>query len=66
MIAGISYSGKTQDDSIDVEVVAIAEDGAQIPVNTYRVKPGQSVSVDLSKFGITPMTLRGFVRPTEQ
>ena len=73
-IVGVTYSGVPDQDNISVTVVALANDGnakteselTRIPVATYRVGPGQSVSVDLSRFGMPPMVLRGVVKTTPQ
>ena len=65
-IAGVRYSGTRENNDISVTVETVAKDGQTTPLATYRVQPGQMVSVDLSKFGLPPMTLRGSVRATEQ
>lgn len=65
-IVGVTYTGTPDDDAISVTVAALTEDGTAVPVGTYRVGPGQAVSVDLSRFGMPPMGLRGVIRTTEQ
>lgn len=65
-IVGVTFSGAPDDDGVSVTVAALVNDGTTIPVGTYRVGPGQAVSVDLSRFGMPPMGLRGVVRTAEQ
>jgi len=65
-IVGVAYSGAPDQDSLSVTVVALADDGTRIPVGTFRVGPGESISVDLSRFGMPPMSLRGVVKTTPQ
>jgi len=73
-IVGVTYSGAPAQDGISVTVVVLANDGnakteaelTRIPAGTYRVGPGQSISVDLSRFGMPPMILRGIASTTQQ
>lgn len=73
-IVGVTYSGAPDQGGVSVTVVVLANDGnakteaelTRIPVGTYRIAPGQSIGVDLSRFGMPPMNLRGIVRTTQQ
>jgi hypothetical protein len=73
-VVGVVYSGAPDQDNVSVTVAVLANDGnakteaelTKIPVATYRVGPGQSITVDLSRFGMPPMYLRGNVKTTQQ